>query len=44
MAHIIHLIEAKHKITNRDVVFSVRKGSKKSGELRVSKGNLVWVT
>jgi hypothetical protein len=44
MAHIIHLIEAKHKITNRDVVFSVRKGSKKLGELRVSKGNLVWVT
>ncbi len=44
MSHIIHLIEAKHKITNRDVVFSVRKGTKKLGELRVSKGNLVWVT
>ena len=44
MAHKVHLIEAKHEITNRDVVFSVRKGSKKLGELRVSKGNLVWVT
>jgi len=44
MAHSVHLIEAKHKITNRDVVFSVKKGTKKLGELRVSKGNLVWVT
>jgi hypothetical protein len=44
VAHKIQLIEAKHEITNRDVVFSVRKGSRKIGELRVSKGSLVWVT
>lgn len=44
MAHKIQLIEAKHEITNRDVVFSVHKKSKKIGELRISKGNLVWIT
>lgn len=36
--------EAKHLVTNRDVVFSVTHGRKKIGELRISKGNLVWVT
>jgi hypothetical protein len=44
MAHSVHMIERKHRITNRDVVFTIKKGSKKVGELRVSKGNLVWVT
>ena len=44
MAHSVQMVETKHKITNRDVIFSVRRGSKKLGELRVSKGNLVWIT
>jgi hypothetical protein len=44
MAHKIQLIEARHEISNRDVVFAVRKGSRKIGELRISKGSLVWVT
>jgi hypothetical protein len=38
------MIETRHEITNRDVIFSVKKGRKKIGELRVSKGNLVWIT
>lgn len=44
MKHTIHMTESKHEVTNRDVVFSISKGRKKLGELRVSKGNLVWVT
>lgn len=44
MAHKVELVEARHEITNRDVVFTVRKGSRKIGELRISKGNLVWIT
>lgn len=44
MKHTIHMMEAKHEVANRDVVFSISKGRRKIGELRVSKGNLVWVT
>ncbi len=44
MAHKVELVEARHEITNRDVVFMVHKGSRKIGELRISKGNLVWIT
>jgi hypothetical protein len=44
MPHKVQMIETRHEITNRDVIFSVKKGRKKIGELRVSKGNLVWIT
>ena len=41
MPHKVQMIETRHEITNRDVIFSVKKGRKKIGELRVSKGNLL---
>ena len=44
MAHSVTMKESKHKITNRDVVFAIRNGKKKIGELKISKGNLVWIT
>lgn len=44
MAHKVHMIESKHEVTNRDVTFEVSNGRKKLGELRISKGNIVWVT
>ena len=44
MTHKVQLVEARHEISNRDVVFSIRKGAKKLGELRISRGNLVWIT
>ena len=44
MAHKVHMAAAKQRVTNRDVIFTIKKGSRKLGELRVSKGNLGWVT
>jgi hypothetical protein len=44
MKHKVVMKEAKYELTNRDVVFAISDANKKLGELRISKGNLVWVT
>lgn len=44
MKHKVVMKESKFELTSRDVVFSVTGNKGKLGELRVSKGNLVWVT
>lgn len=44
MKHKVVMKESKFELTSRDVVFSVSGENGKLGELRISKGNLVWVT
>ena len=44
MAHKIYMFEPRHEIINTDVTFVIVKGSKKLGELKVSKGSLDWYT
>jgi hypothetical protein len=44
MAHKVTMSTVKQKVSKEDIVFSIKKGNRKLGELRISKGNLTWVT
>lgn len=40
--HKVTMKQPREQILNKDVVFIVREGAKKLGELHVSKGSIEW--
>lgn len=42
-SHDVTLKRAKAEIVNSDVVFEIKKNSKKLGELHISRGAIEWV-
>ena len=44
MAHKVYMSEPRHEVSKSEVTFVVRRGNKKLGELKVSKGRLYWYT
>jgi len=42
-SHDVKLKRAKAEIVNSDVVFEIKKNSKKLGELHISRGAIEWV-